>query len=217
MNTKTNLFGSILFIFLMVSGNCLAQDIAKDTIVLTELHIEKHQKQKNIKTKKQKFRKDPWCLQQFDDNMELVTLVDKLPPGRIHSVAFFVNEILEPGYIPNEARFEIMLYDVKPDGMPGKRLNDETATFIVRIDDKGEFSISLYGLDVNSTGKFFIGVKRIDKGLKNTFGVNLQGICEPGEFTSYYRINNTAGWIKPGFGLGALKMDVKVAPAKTSR
>jgi len=204
---------SLIILLFIAASICSAQDIAKDTIVLERVRIDK-QKQKKIKVKKVKYRDDPWCLQEFDNMLEMVTLVDKLPPGRIHSLTFFVNEILEAGYTSDDAKFEVMLYEVNTDGTPGKKLNAEPETFTVGVDQKGEYTINLYGLDIKSTGRFFAGLKRIGYSSANNFGVNICTICHPGDFTSYYKMEGK-DWQKSVSAFGAFKMDVRVAPEKT--
>lgn len=197
-----------------------AQIIDKDTIQLHNIVISN----KKPKIKKIKI-KSPACLSH--ENLlytsQVITLIDKLPSGYLHSVTFNFNNFMESDVffdlekypiIKEDTNLEVLFYDVNLNGTPGKPLA-YNKSFIVKKDFEGEMTIDLRLLYIKTNGKFFIGLKRYVQppGYFRSFEVDF--CCHTTKYTSYIRKTDNDSWVKNERDSSAApKMTVKVAVYK---
>lgn len=203
---------------LLVSCCCYSQaNIAKDTLRLEELVVDKQQRKPKIKS----IRYSAICtfVEGLDYNEEVVTLVDKLPPGKLHSVFYkFNNWHYSDSYVTYayaDTSVELVFYGVTENNSPGERIAHEAKIVNVPAGQDGRMEIDLTNLNIYSDGKIFVGLKRLSKdkvaGIKE---FEVDGICEDknNEYTTYARQKGKDAWFRPA--IKALKLELQVEVLK---
>jgi len=204
-----------MMLFLMISACSFAQiDIAEDTLRLNEVVVRKDDSRLNLK----KVQLEGPC--SYPENMqdvnEIITLVDKLPKGKLHSVTFYFNKIDAETYKKNasvfkEAEFEVVLYDAGTDGMPGIAAVVDRKSVAVSKAKRGRVTVDLSLYDIDTNKQMFIGLKRIsgEAGGSNFF---IDCLCSgQDKFFTYTRTTPAAAWERR-WSCAALKLDVRVIP-----
>lgn len=202
----------ILLLFLLVSFQVTAQvNITKDTLHLEEVEV--GGSRPKIKIRTEKLRGPCYVAENMSDASEIVTLVDELKPGYLQSVSFHFNEMFFSKKVqPDTFRdtdFELSIYSVNADNTPGVRLIDDVMTLTVKKGHKGSITLYLAGLDIETDGKIFIGLKKPEvNSQKIEFYIDC--LCN-GQDKYFTYMRKTAGdqW-KRNWVCAALKIDVSV-------
>ena len=207
------------FIFLfLISYACYGQiDIARDTLQLEEAVAVKSDKRQKMK----KYRLEGTCSYPEDmkDAVEIITLVDNLPKGKLGTVTFYFNKIDTESYRQNskyfkDADFEVVLYDVNDDDMPGIPSAIEKQVMVVDKAHRGKVTVDLsyFGIDTNK--KMFIGLRKLTSGNDNRSFL-IDCLCSgQDKYITYYRKDASARWQRR-WVCAAIKMEVNIiAPDK---
>lgn len=202
-----------VFLFLFCATSALSQnlDLEKDTIQLQEVVLSKSKK---LKIKTTSFRGPCYAPDNMADASEIITLVEKLPDGYLHSASFYFNEMaLAYKNRPDNFRdteFEVLLYKVKPDGTPGERMVYETLLIAVGSRHKGAVEVDLAGLAIENPGRLFIGLKKLNRqSTKNDFLIDC--LCNGHDkYFTLYRNGSAEDWSRR-WVCAALKIDIKVS------
>ncbi|MGV3459955.1 MAG: hypothetical protein ACO1N9_05810 [Flavobacterium sp.] len=206
----------ILILLLLIGLKATAQvNISKDTLHLEEVVIGSERPKVKIRT--EKLRGPCYAAENMADANEIVTLVDGLKSGYLNSVAFHFNEMyfskkIQPDSF-KDTDFELVIYKVNPDDTPGEKLIDDVMVVTVKKEHKGSITLYLAGLDIQSPGKIFIGLKRMGwKTSQNQFYIDC--LCNGHDkYFTYTRKNTEESWSR-NWVCAALKIDVSVANAK---
>jgi len=203
-----------LILFLLTGIYCIAQvpDIAKDTLNLEEVIVTNNgRKQKTREVKIEGVCSSP---EDMKDAAELITLVEELPKGKLGSVAFYFNKIDPETLKKNsgrfkEAEFEVVLYDVDREGMPGIPSAVEMEYMVVDKAHRGKVTVNLSYLKIDTNGKMFIGLRKLSKDPENrSFLVDC--LCNgQDKYTTYTRKDASSPWQRR-WVCAAIKMDVDV-------
>jgi len=201
-----------LFLLLLFIGSAsMAQDISKDTLRMKPILIEKNQARK-VKIKSFRYMGSSSLHNPLLSEPEVLTLVDMLPEGYLHSVSFWFNNFMEINNYPIEAQdtdVELLAYEVNPDNTPGNRIEHETNIIKVTKDFAGKMTIDLSELNILSKGKIYIGLRRLTPSASNNtrqeFEVNF--VCNSNTYTSYIRKLGSSAWLKSD---NAFEMEVKL-------
>ena len=200
-----------LLLLLLTTSVLFAQNWEKDTIKLNEVLI--LNKKYTIKT--YKFWSVCSLVDGFDSTVtEMVTLVDQLPEGYVESVSFKFNRPDENSHHTTreteyqDSEMEMVFYEAKPNNTPGERIKHERKIFTVSKDFSGKMKIDVSDLNIKSSGRIFIGLKRLTSNIKlkrREFYVDC--LCNKEKFISY-RCYSNGKW--QSSRTYALKMIVKV-------
>lgn len=200
----------------LVCTQVLAQiNISKDTLHLEEVVIGNDRPKIKIRT--EKLRGPCYAAENMADASEIVTLVDGLKSGYLNSVSFHFNEMYFSKKVkPDTFRdtdFELVIYNVNPDNTPGEKLIDDVMVATVKKEHKGSITLYLAGLDIQSPGKIFIGLKRLgQRSAQNEFYIDC--LCNGHDkYFTMVRKNSSEQWIR-NWVCAALKVDVSVASKK---
>lgn len=204
-----------IILMLLICLQAAAQvNITKDTLHLEEVVIGNQQK---VKIKTEKLRGPCYAAENMSDASEIVTLVEGLKPGYLESVSFHFNEMFFSRKVkPDTFRdtdFELVIYKVNDDNTPGAKIIDDVMLITVKKEHKGSIKLYLAGLDIQSPGKIFIGLKRIGNRVgQNEFYID----CLCNGHDKYVTLTRKQGeelW-KRNWVCAALKIDVSVARTK---
>jgi hypothetical protein len=203
------IFLSVL-LFLVVDKS-FAQNLEKDTIQLNEVLVKTTKKPK---LKSVKYNSSCTHHEHLDYNTELVTLVDKLPAGYLHSVSFVFNEFMKVKDLTinvQDADLELVFYEAGPDGTPGRKIEGISKLIAVPKTYSGTMVVDIRELNVYNPGKIFIGLKKITA-VKNKYNQEFEVNCvcyKNDKYTSFHRKDAAAPW-KKDEGISAIEMKVKV-------
>jgi hypothetical protein len=204
----------VLFFLIFVKGTAQV-NLSKDTLHLEEIVIGSDRSK--IKVRTEKLRGPCYAAENMADASEIVTLVEGLKPGYINSVSFHFNEM----YFSNKVKpdtfrdtdFELVIYRVNTDNTPGEKLIDDVMIVTVKKEHKGSITLYLAGLDIQSPGKIFIGLKRLGKKTtQNEFFIDC--LCNGHDkYITMIRKGVSESWIR-NWVCAALKIDVSTANMK---
>lgn len=189
-------------------------NISKDTLHLEEVVVGGKSK---VKIRTEKLRGPCYAAENMADASEIVTLVDGLKSGYLNSVSFHFNEMyfskkMKPDTF-RDTDFELVIYKVNADNTPGDKLIDDVMIVTLKKEHKGSITLYLAGLDIQSPGKIFIGLKRLGyKTTQNEFYIDC--LCNGHDkYFTMVRKNAIEPWIR-NWVCAALKIDVAVATPK---
>lgn len=200
-------------VLFFISFSCYAQitNIAKDTLQLEQVTITKN----TIKQKTKRVTIEGVCSSPDDmkDAMEIITLVDNLPKGKLGSVNFYFNKVDAESYSLNkkhfkEADFEVVLYDVNDEDMPGILSAVDREYMVVDKAHRGKITVDLSYLNIETNKKMFIGIRKLSANDDKSFLVDC--LCSGRDkYTTYYKENASSTW-RQRWVCAAIKMDVSV-------
>ncbi len=174
----------LLFIALFLApfiGN--AQDIAKDTLQLNEVRVSE------VRKPKLKQQKVNGCthLGTLDHPQEIITLIDDLPNGLLHSVTFSFNNSFRNKHVTfRDTDIEVVFYKKNPDGTPGELISSKQLT--VSKDHKGTMEIDVAGLNIEKDGDLFVGLKRLSLPVSPVPDFEVHCVCSRSDkYISYGR------------------------------
>lgn len=189
----------------------VAQDLTKDTIQLENISINK----KKLKIKSRIIASNCTHHEQLWDNSSIITLMNDLPVGYLHSVTFIFNNPYDSKTADfKDAEVELLFFAVNDDNTPGDRIPYPKKTVFVSKDFSGKMEINLKDLNVKSDGRLFVGLKNLTKNTayKTEFEVDLACFLE-GEgkrkYISYQKRNESSPWRLTDL-IDGFKMKVKV-------
>ena len=206
-------FVVILFLTFAYSG--FSQELNNDTIQLKEVRLKNYKP----KIKNHKVNGSGTTYEHLNVYDEIVTLVDDLPKGFLHSVIFnFNNDITINGkpFDFQDTEIEVVFYKVTSDKRPGNKISGKT--IVVSKEYSGKMEVDVSDLNVQTNGELFIGIRRITekKTLYGEFEVHGIGLGDD-KYVAYCRSNGSDVWkgsndvsrkittITPG-----LKMKIKI-------
>lgn len=205
-----------IILILLICLQAAAQvNITKDTLHLEEVVIGSTRQKVKIIT--EKLRGPCYVAENMSDASEIVTLVEGLKPGYLESVSFHFNEMFFSRKVkPDTFRdtdFELVIYKVNDDNTPGAKIIDDVMVITVKKEHKGSIKLYLAGLDIQSPGKIFIGLKRIGNRVsQNEFYIDC--LCNGHDkYITLTRKQGEEGW-KRNWVCAALKIDVSVVRTK---
>ena len=202
----------VVFFCLLFCTALTAQDFTKDTIQLQTVNISK----RKVKIKSQYISSFCTHHENLRDNMAMVTLMDDLPVGYLHSITYVFNNAFDAKTADfKDAEVELLFFEVNDDKTPGNKLSYSKKTVFVSKDFSGKMEIDLKGLTIKSDGKLFIGVKNLTKNIGNKAEFEVDGVCmseknSKREFISYDRRNDASPWQLTRYPIEGIKMRVKV-------
>lgn len=205
----------IMWLFLIITTVAFGQvDMERDTIKLNELVMTKYNKSYKFKT--ESLRGPCYSSDNLNDASEIITLVDKLPEGEIKMVRFYFNEMFEAYKRSPEnfhdRDFELLLYTVGDDNLPGKRLVNETMILRLEKQHAGGVEINISALNIKNLKKLFVGLKLLGKREKNDFVIDC--LCNGHDkYLTLFRAQGATQWDRR-WACAALKVDVSIAVKK---
>jgi len=204
-----------LFIAMMLTlfvTAAYAQNLSKDTIQLENVSIDK----KKVKIKSKYISSFCTHHENLRNNIAVVTLVDNLPTGYLHSITYVFNNAFDKKTAEfKDTEVELLFFEVKEDNRPGNRITYPKKTVFVSKDFSGKMEIDLTSLNIKSDGKLFIGLKNLTKNIGYKAEFEVDGICMPEDSTkrkyiSYERRDDGTTWQLTKYILDGFKMKVKV-------
>ena len=148
--------------------------------------------------------------------MAMVTLMDDLPVGYLHSITYVFNNAFDAKTADfKDAEVELLFFEVNDDKTPGNKLSYPKKTVFVSKDFSGKMEIDLKELTIKSDGKLFIGIKNLTKNIGNKAEFEVDGVCmseknSKRKFISYDRRNDASPWQLTRYPVEGIKMRVKV-------
>lgn len=197
----------LCLIFLLPSFVVKAQELNNDTIQLNEVRLKNYKP----KIKSRSIRGFCTTYENLRRYVEIVTLLDNLPKGYLHSVTFNFNNRFDNSmaYDFKDTEIELLFYTVKPDDTPGEKIAGKK--LVINKEHSGKKEIDVSDLNIETNKKLYIGIKRITKNktpIIRTFEVH--GLClENEKYKAYCRSSDDDVWQKSLLTPG-LKMKVKV-------
>jgi len=202
----------IIKLFLLFCTAATAQDFAKDTIKLQSVNISK----KRVKIRSQYISSFCTHHENLRDNTAMVTLVNDLPVGYLHSITYIFNNAFDTKTADfKDAEVELLFFEVNDDNTLGEKVSYPKKTVFISKDFSGKMEIDLKGLNIKSDGKLFIGIKNLTKNIGNKAEFEVDGVCmsekkNKREFISYDRRNDESPWQLTRYPIEGIKMRVKV-------
>ncbi len=152
-----------VLLFSVVSGfttSAHSQSAVKDSLLLNEVTILKHQRYRNI----EKIELGGWPMFNGIPGVKrIVSLVDEIPDGRLAYVDFYLNCGLPNmmkktiGIDYKDTEMGLIIYDVAPDGRPGKVISEGEINFTVKATHRGRLRIDTRPLNIHK-GALYIGL-----------------------------------------------------------
>jgi len=204
-----------LAILLLMAASGFSQEvnIAKDTIELENIVVEKDNR--HLKLKTIKLTGPCFYPEGMSEAAEIITLVRDLPKGDLNAVTFYFNELFadkdQYGKF-RDTEFELVIYKVAEDDTPGEVITHDTQPITVAKEARGRVKVYLYGLNLQGERSVFVGLKRITGTLKNEFFLSC--LCNGQyKYVTLVRSEDTQNW-KRRWECAALKIDVSVITGK---
>lgn len=198
---------TLCLVILLATFVVNAQKFENDTIQLNEVRL------KNYKPKIRSRSIRGFCTsyEHLQFYREIITLVDNLPKGYLHSVTFDFNNKFDKSmtYDFQDTEIEVLFYTVKPDNTPGEKIIGKK--LMINKEHRGKKEIDVSDLNLKTNGKLYIGVKRITIAGKTIKTFEIHGICMGNKkHTAYCRKKDNEVWKKTEYASSGLKMKVKV-------
>lgn len=203
------LFCLTLIVFFLTSNGVYSQDIAKDTIQLSNVNINKNKNR--VKSKSIGGLCNSY--EPFKQTQGVITLVEGLPLGYLHSVTFSFNNPYDKSQAEfQDAEIELLFFEANSDNTPGQRIEHDKKILMIKKEFSGKMEIDIRSLAIRSDGKMFIGLRNLTKnrGAIMQFEVDCTCIGKKNKYISFQRYDEVSDWTKTEYTLDAIKMKVKV-------
>jgi hypothetical protein len=144
---------------------------------------------------------------------EIVTLIENLPDGYLESVTLYMNEAHFNTYRKDrkkfkDTEFEVVLYQVKADNTPGKRVMRDEKYIKILKEHTGEVVVHFLDFNIKGQRKMFVGLRRAD-GVPAGTEFYLDCLCTNSKNITLTRTGTNEGWASR-VACPALKMEVNV-------
>jgi len=117
----------VIIISLLFITVAHAQDLMKDTIQLENVSIDK----KKVKIKSKYISSFCTHHENLRNNIAVVTLVDNLPTGYLHSITYVFNNAFDKKTAEfKDTEVELLFFEVKEDNRPGNRITYPKKRFL---------------------------------------------------------------------------------------
>ena len=203
----------VLLFVLLTAFKMHSQEIKKDSVIKLNEVIIDHKKHKT-KITKIKTKGDELASHPFEYNSVEVSLIKDIPVGTLQSVTFHFNvglvnmakKALEIVY--KDTPLALVIYEVNPDGTPGKAISDKQIQFTVKANFKGSMELDLASLHIPTQPHLFIGLVAMSEQKGHTVVVKIYD--NPNAVTYFKKYNSDAWEEDKGFP-HQIRMTVKVA------
>lgn len=200
---KTKTFPAIvLAATLLFSVNAQAQSAVKDSVYLTEVKIVKGHTKKHI----EKIHLDGWPMYQgLRDVKKIVSRVDEIPDGTLAFVDFYLNcglpNLMKKtiGIDYKDTELSLVIYEVNPDGSPGKAISEGEVNFTVPGTHRGRFRIDVRKLQI-SRRSLYIGLMPLNEMSKKTYDIYVR-FNEEKNAVTYKEGISSGKWYQDKLGL----------------
>lgn len=161
-------------------------------ILLTLPAIAQQSKIQKVKTKGEEL-----AAHSFTDVTTQVSLLNDIPAGTLQSITFYFNSGLinmsKKAFAIEykDTDFTLAIYEVNPDGTPGKSLTEGEVQFTVKANHKGALLIDVSALNIPSQPQLFIGMASVNEHTTNDVVLKVRADKKA---VSYVKTKGSAEW-----------------------